>query len=697
MQTLKSIIVVILWTIGLGQQAARAAGDAAEYPVGLMLPVQEQPVDFNNLGSIAVAPDGGVWVANKRIQHFNADGGFIEQFEKAGGNNAPYSIAIAADNSIWIADAGNSRIQHLKNDGTFIARFGKYGSGAGEFYIPAGIAIAPDGSVWVVDTGNNRIQHFKSDGTFIAQFGKFGSGEGEVNLPFGITAAADGSVWVADTNNQRIQHFNSDGAFIAQFGKLGAGAGEFNFPLGISAATDDSVWVTDSNNHRIQHFKNDGAFIEEFGSSGTEAGMFSLLQGIAVAADNSIWVTDGNRIQHLKTDNSFEVFGNTAMHLNSPALAQDGSLWAFNSTNNHLHHYLPDGSLIAEFDTFSECIATNQPTLIAVAPDGSLWVIINNEFNAAISPQTGSIIPSARHGASCIHHFNPDGTLIQQFKSKVDELTLDTSNLGNLAGQRFNMAIASDNSVWLTDSLQGLILHFTANGERLAQFGNSGQDTIGQVFSPFGIALAADGSVWVTDTGNNRIQHFKSDGSFIAQFGNSGIAPGQFTKPTAITRAADGSLWIADGNAPYAYRIQHFNSDGGFIGQFGSLGPISGLAIAADGSLWVDDTANNRIYKFVPQTQVNTAAAYDDKFKLLYLHDVTAAGQHYQAILQQQGSRFYLASLLQASNNYTPAANYDPDTQWLTLPLARAFGQNYQAGFKQILDGYFQLQSATPQ
>ncbi|MFI3137120.1 MAG: hypothetical protein QX197_10130 [Methylococcaceae bacterium] len=46
--------------------------------------------------------------------------------------------------------------------------------------------------------------------------------------------------------------------------------------------------------------------------------------------------------------------------------------------------------------------------------------------------------------------------------------------------------------------------------------------------------------------------------------------------------------------------------------------------------------------------------------------------------------------------SYTPAARFDAATNLLSIPLARAFGQDYQAQFKYLGDSLFQLQSANP-
>ncbi len=82
-------------------------------------------------------------------------------------------IAIADDNSVYVAEGFGNRIQQFSADGDFIRQWGSKGSETGQFDFPSGLAIAIDNnSVYVADRGNHRIQQFTADGIFIRQWGK---------------------------------------------------------------------------------------------------------------------------------------------------------------------------------------------------------------------------------------------------------------------------------------------------------------------------------------------------------------------------------------------------------------------------------------------------------------------------------------------------------------------------------------------
>ncbi len=90
--------------------------------------------------------------------------------------------------------------------------------------------------------------------------------------------------------------------------------------------------------------------------------------------------------------------------------------------------------------------------------------------------------------------------------------------------------------------------------------------------------------------------------------GAAGSEPGQFLSPRAVAVAADGSLYVVDS---MNNRIQHLGPDGTVLQVWGTRADVSagaapggtfnepwGIAVGPDGSVYVADTWNYRIQKF---------------------------------------------------------------------------------------------------
>jgi hypothetical protein len=67
---------------------------------------------------------------------------------------------IDAENNLYIADAANNRVQKFDSNGTYLEQWGAEGSGNGQFSMPDGVAIDASGNIYVADRFNDRIQKF---------------------------------------------------------------------------------------------------------------------------------------------------------------------------------------------------------------------------------------------------------------------------------------------------------------------------------------------------------------------------------------------------------------------------------------------------------------------------------------------------------------------------------------------------------
>lgn len=168
------------------------------------------------------------------------------------------------------------------------------------------------------------------------------------------------------------------------------------------------------------------------------------------------------------------------------------------------------------------------------------------------------------------------------------------------------IATDSGGGVWVADSNNNRIVHYTADGSFVNAFGTFGS-AAGQFSGPHGVTLSPDGSsVYVADTGNGRVQQLDRSGTPIIAWSGDGTGPGPgaFSLPDGVVAAPDGSIYVSDGNND---RIQHFTASGGAISKFGGTGTGNGqlrspFAVTTDaqGNVYVADTSNLRVVKFSP-------------------------------------------------------------------------------------------------
>jgi sugar lactone lactonase YvrE len=154
------------------------------------------------------------------------------------------------------------------------------------------------------------------------------------------------------------------------------------------------------------------------------------------------------------------------------------------------------------------------------------------------------------------------------------------------------------------------VYKFSREGKLLMTLGEAGVAGADEKHfnGPTGVVIAQNGDIWITDGhgsqqqgpnkenmygsrgGNNRLVRFSKDGRFIKAWGggvgSEGSGPLQFNDPHGIAIDADGRLYIADrGNQ----RIQILDKDGNFLTRWTQFGKPSAVAIDKKGNIYVAD------------------------------------------------------------------------------------------------------------
>ena len=139
------------------------------------------------------------------------------------------------------------------------------------------------------------------------------------------------------------------------------------------------------------------------------------------------------------------------------------------------------------------------------------------------------------------------------------------------------------------------VLKFDRTGTLLAQWGGKGSGP-GQFQVAHGVALDAQGDVWVMDRENSRIQIFGADGTYRREMAYAGL-------PCGVAIGTD-AVFMVNG---FTGQIVKLGLDGAVLGAVGRAGKGLGefgeahyIAASPTGELFVADTVNRNLHKFVP-------------------------------------------------------------------------------------------------
>jgi len=155
-----------------------------------------------------------------------------------------------------------------------------------------------------------------------------------------------------------------------------------------------------------------------------------------------------------------------------------------------------------------------------------------------------------------------------------------------------------DEEVWVTDRRHRKIFVFDLDGKFKREFEPKNEEL---EWTPLALAFSPEGELRVTDVGNteqHRLMYFSADGSRTVTVGRTHQAlslddePAGFFFPNGLAVAADGSVYVSDGDNR---RVQVFDKAGEFKQFLDTSGVPRGIAIDADQRLYVVDAVAHTV------------------------------------------------------------------------------------------------------
>lgn len=400
------------------------------------------------------------------------------------------------------------------------------------FYFPEGVAVDAAGNLYVADTLNSTIRRIDPGGLVITLAGTAGN-SGNTNAigafaefddPQGIAVDGNTNIYIADTANSTIREITPAGnnwvvtTLAGLPGNLGSSNGIgssalFNLPGAIAAYGETNLFVADTGNSTIRMLVPSGTnwiVTTLAGSAGTNGflngtnshALFNQPAGIAVDANRNLYVADT---------------GNAAIRKMTLA----GTNWVTTTIAGNLNS--PDSITL---DAASHVYVTlGDNTIRRLTPSGTNWVL---STVAGISGVGGSA----------------DGTSQALFSYP------------------HGITVASNDTLYVTDSLDNTVRKITANGVVTTWAGlaggagaSDGSADQARFNAPLGLAVDAGTNIYVADSQNNLIRQITAAGIVTTLAGAAATLRGStdgtgtsasFNLPVAVAMDSHSNLYVAD-------------------------------------------------------------------------------------------------------------------------------------------------------
>jgi sugar lactone lactonase YvrE len=299
-----------------------------------------------------------------------------------------------------------------------------------------------------------------------------------------------------------------------------------------------------------------------FADGAAAAAQFNFPSGVAVDAAGNIYVADrdNNRIRKVAADGTVttlagtgeRAFANgpaTASKFNAPnsvAVDPAGNVYVADRGNNHIRKITPDGTVSTFAGSsqpgFSEGTGVgarfSSPAGITIDTAGNIYVSDNGNYRIRKVTPAGVVSTVAGSGTKGF----ADGPAASAQFAGVNGIAVD--NAGNLY-----VADATNNRIRKVTPARE-VSTFAGSGD--AGFAD-GPAAGARFASPFGVAVDRAGNVYVADAAGSRIRRIGTDGivSTLGGSGSGGFADGpgiasRFAGPEGLAVDAAGTIYVAD-------------------------------------------------------------------------------------------------------------------------------------------------------
>ena len=471
---------------------------------------------------------------------------------------------------VYVADRGRHRIEVFNQSGEHLFGFGGHGTEPGQFIEPHDVAVDSEGRIFVSDRGNSRLQVFSAEGEFLRSWGDWGPFPGLFSEPTGVVVQGE-RIYVADSGNHRVQVFDPKGELLDRFGlhaiRPREGVGFLHYPEALALSPDGELAaLAEPVVDRVQLFCRTGGTPEDdvrrqaqglarpsahYGMDIEIAGPYLALSepeshSVVFYVNSMSEPIRITRVSGLGTKTGL-LSGVGGMDFEREAR----DLWVCDPSLRRLSLFRLRGSEEEEigFDALKArfvksvdlerlrelemgAVLEAAPEPVALDRDGSGRFFIADRRNGCVVVLGSDLGFIEVVGAGVLAH--PTGLAVSE------------------DGER----------LYVADEASGV--HCFAGKDwkhRALEAGGSGP-----WLAPYDLAIAPDGALFVTDSGNHTVTAFDAEGEWLRSWGGAGLERGQFYKPRGIALDQRGNLTVVD---HANHRGQTFTPEGEYVGIFG--------------------------------------------------------------------------------------------------------------------------------
>ena len=494
---------------------------------------------------------------------------------------------------------------------------------------PSGVAVDSNGNVYVGDQFNYTIRKVTPAGvvtTLAGSTGSYGSADGtgsdaRFDDPWGVAVDSAGNVYVADVSNNTIRKVTPAGVVRTLAGLAGSSgsangtgsAARFSQPYHVAVDSAGNVYVADTGNNAIRKVTPEGVVT-------TLASGFNSLHGVAVDSAGNVYGADAgnNRIRKMTPGRVVTTLASGFDNPQGLAVDSAGNVYVVDSGNYTIRKATPAGVVTTlagrpgspgGADGTGNDARFNSPSAVAVDSVGNVYVadIGNNAIRKMTPVGTAWVVTTLAGLAG--HYGSADGTGSDaRFKGPA------------------SVAVDIHGNIYVADQVNHTIRKMTPAGEVTTLAGLAGSSgtangtgSMARFNGPTGVAVDSAGNVYVADFLNNRIRKVTAAGvvATLAGSGNFGSTDGtgsaaRFSFPTGVAVDANGNVYVADAGNSSIRKVTPAGVVTTLAGLDGSHGSADGTGSAAQfdvpygvavdnaGNVYVTDNGNHNLRKVTP-------------------------------------------------------------------------------------------------